>query len=69
LDEESAADEKLTRIAEKDLYPKANRPQMEEGEEVEETDVGRDITPTDETDEEDMDTPRMKPSRASSDLE
>lgn len=69
LDEESATDEKLTNIAEKDLYPNASRPQMEEDEEVEETDVGRDITPTDETDEEDMDTERLKPTRAGSDME
>src|SRR6266478_5928009 len=51
LNEESAADEKLTHIAEKDLYPRAGRASA--ADEEEETPVGRDITPTDETDEED----------------
>jgi len=69
LNEESAADEKLTNIAEKSLYPKANRANAEGEDEVEETDVGRDITPRDETDEEDMDTPRMKPTRAGRETE
>jgi ferritin-like metal-binding protein YciE len=64
LDEEAAADEKLTNIAEKDLYPKANHAGRDETD-VEETDVGRDITPTDETNEEDMDTARMRPTHSS----
>jgi ferritin-like metal-binding protein YciE len=55
LDEESAADEKLTNIAEKDLYPKTNGASARAGEEEdeEETPIGQDITPTDEL-EDDM---------------
>ncbi len=55
LDEESAADEKLTNIAEKDLYPKTNGASARaenESEEDEDTPIGQDITPTDELDEE-----------------
>lgn len=56
LDEESAADEKLTSIAEKDLYPRANHneDESEANEDADET-IGQDITPTDETDEGEMD--------------
>ncbi len=55
LEEESAADEKLTNIAEKDLYPKARNGSSNLEEEEEEEPIGEDITPTDSLDEEDED--------------
>ncbi|HEV8060394.1 MAG TPA: ferritin-like domain-containing protein [Gemmataceae bacterium] len=54
LDEESAADEKLTNIAARDLYPRTNGASAGAGNEIEdeeETLIGQDITPTDELDE------------------
>jgi ferritin-like metal-binding protein YciE len=51
LDEEAAADEKLTKIAENDLYPQAGR--IASGGDEEQSPVGLDITPTDELDEDD----------------
>jgi ferritin-like metal-binding protein YciE len=66
LDEESAADEKLTNIAERDLYPKASRvgENDEEGED-EETPIGQDITPTDELDEDEGESSKGKRATAS----
>jgi ferritin-like metal-binding protein YciE len=61
LDEEAAADKKLTTIAEKDLYPKANRNGAAEKEPMDEdTPIGQDITPTDESDKEMTDLPAGK---------
>jgi ferritin-like metal-binding protein YciE len=51
LDEESAADEKLTNIAQKDLYPRTKQGSADM-EAEEEDSIGEDITPTDSLDEE-----------------
>ena len=66
LDEESAADEKLTNIAVHDLYPKANHNGaahediLDEETLDEDAPIGQDITPTDESDEEMSGLPREK---------
>jgi ferritin-like metal-binding protein YciE len=61
LDEESAADKKLTNIAEHDLYPKANHNGAAELEpEDEDTPIGQDITPSDESDAEMSELPSEK---------
>ena len=61
LDEESAADKKLTNIAEHDLYPKANHNGASHEEALDEAaPIGQDITPTDESDEEMSDLPTGK---------
>ncbi len=54
LNEESAADKKLTNIAEQDLYPKT-RERLENSFSETRTPIGKDITPTDISDEEDGD--------------